>query len=129
MTDTDLTALLNRLLALPAETELLEFKTAGTSFGLDDLGRYFSARSNEANLHRQDQAWLVFGMNDKRQAVGPQYRPSCPGLDSLKGEVAAKTSHNLSFIDIHEVLYAGQRLVLHEIPPALPGVPTAWQGH
>lgn len=59
--DTDLPALLDCLLALLAETELLEFKTAGTSFGLDDLGRYFSALSNEANLHRQDQAWLVLG--------------------------------------------------------------------
>ncbi len=129
MTDTDLITLLDRLLALPAETELLEFKTAGTSFGIDDLGRYFSALSNEANLHRQDQAWLIFGVNDKRQVVGTQYRPSRPGLDSLKGEVAAKTSNNLSFIEIHEVVYAGQRLVLFEIPPALPGVPTAWQGH
>jgi len=112
VTDTELIALLERLLALPAETELLEFKTASTSFGIDDLGRYFSALSNEANLHRQDQAWLVFGVNDKRQVVGTQYRPSRPGLDSLKGEVATKTSNNLSFIDIHEVMYAGQRLVL-----------------
>lgn len=46
MTDTDLTALVARLLALPGETELLEFKTAGNSFGLDDLGKYFSALSN-----------------------------------------------------------------------------------
>jgi hypothetical protein len=43
MTATDLIALLDRLLALPAKTELLEFKTAGNNFGIEDLGNYFSA--------------------------------------------------------------------------------------
>lgn len=80
-------------------------------------------------MHRQDQAWLVFGVNDQRQVVGTQYRPTRPGLDSLKSEIAAKASNNLSFIDICELTYAGQRLRLFEIPPALQGAPTAWQGH
>lgn len=68
-------------------------------------------------------------MNDQQQVVGTQYHPTRPGLDSLKGEIAAKASNNLTFIEIHELTHAGQRLVLFEVPPALQGVPTAWQGH
>ena len=108
---------------------MLEFKTAGTGFDLDELGKYFSALGNEANLHRQDQPWLVFGVNNQRQVVGTRYRPTRPGLDSLKSEVAAETSNNLSFFEIHELICASQRLVLFKIPPAWPGIPTAWQGH
>ena len=39
---------LSELLALPAETEWLEFKKAARSFHFDKLGQYFSALSNEA---------------------------------------------------------------------------------
>ena len=38
---------LNELLALPAETEWIEFKQAAQSFHFDKLGKYFSALSNE----------------------------------------------------------------------------------
>ena len=48
----DLTATLDHLLSHGSETEILEFKKASNSFHLDKLGKYFSALSNEANLHR-----------------------------------------------------------------------------
>jgi ATP-dependent DNA helicase RecG len=41
---------LERLLAEGMETEVLEFKTAERTFQADNLGKYFSALSNEANL-------------------------------------------------------------------------------
>lgn len=50
---------------MPAETEWLEFKEAKETFGFDDLGKYFSALSNEANLKHQHSSWLIFGINDK----------------------------------------------------------------
>lgn len=50
MTDTDLAVLVTRLLALPGEIEFREVKTAGTSFGLDEPGKYFSALSNERDF-------------------------------------------------------------------------------
>ena len=50
MTPQALKERLDELMALPAETEWVEFKAARTSFHFDDLGRYFSALSNEANL-------------------------------------------------------------------------------
>ena len=43
------------------ESEVVEFKRAENSFDFDDLGKYFSALSNEANLRGQEFAWLIFG--------------------------------------------------------------------
>lgn len=42
---------LARLRSLPSETECVEFKEAKESFDTDEMGCYFSALSNEANLH------------------------------------------------------------------------------
>lgn len=33
-----------------SENEVVEFKKAETNFDIDELGKYFSALSNEANL-------------------------------------------------------------------------------
>ena len=122
-------ALLAQLLTLPAETEVVEFKEAKNTYDFAKLGKYFSALSNEANLRGLDAAWLVFGVSNTKQVVGSQFRPHRPDLDSLKGEVARKTSNSLTFRDIHEVSADGKRVLLFEIPPALPGNPTTWEGH
>ena len=37
-----------------AESEIVEFKKAESNFEFDELGRYFSALSNEANLRERD---------------------------------------------------------------------------
>jgi ATP-dependent DNA helicase RecG len=42
---------LQELLLLPAETEWVEFKEAKSNLDFDDIGRYFSALSNEARLN------------------------------------------------------------------------------
>ena len=44
------------------EDEIVEFKKAENNIDFDDLGKYFSALSNEANLRDKDFAWLVFGV-------------------------------------------------------------------
>lgn len=44
------------------EDEVVEFKSAENSYDFDDIGKYFSALSNEANLREQAFAWLVFGI-------------------------------------------------------------------
>ena len=87
----DLQDKLSELRVLPSETEWIEFKEAKNTFDFDDLGKYFSALSNEANLKNQSSGWLVFGLKDKpipRQIVGTNYRPQRPDLDSLKQEIA-----------------------------------------
>ena len=50
MTPDELHHSLQQLLSLSAESEVVEFKEAKTSFDLTRLGHYFSALSNEANL-------------------------------------------------------------------------------
>ena len=128
MTSARLQAKLKELLALPAEIEWVEFKEAKNNFDFDDLGRYFSALSNEANLKGQPWAWLVFGVKDKpKQIVGSKYRPGRPHLDSLKEEIANQTGNRLTFEEIHEVGRPEGRVVMFQIPPALRGVPTAWK--
>lgn len=129
MPSPDLLAQLDALLALPAENEWAEFKEAKNDYSFEKLGKYFSALSNEAALAGRSQGWLVFGVNNRREVVGSQYRPLRPTLDRLKKEVADKTNNRLSFVEIHEVMHPNGRVLLLEIPAALPGVPTQWEGH
>lgn len=120
---------LNQLLNLPAENEVVEFKEAKNTYDFTKLGKYFSALSNEANLKRQAHAWLVFGVKDNHQVIGSGYRTSRKDLDSLKVEVANKTTNRITFIEIHEVSHPNGRVVLFEIPASPKGLPVAFDGH
>jgi ATP-dependent DNA helicase RecG len=66
MNNSELLEKLGELLSLPAETEVVEFKEAKTSYDIEKLGKYFSAISNEANLRGQREGWLLFGINDRK---------------------------------------------------------------
>jgi ATP-dependent DNA helicase RecG len=131
MTSDELHQTLNRLRTLPAETEWVEFKEAKGAFDPEKLGEYFSALSNEANLKSQPHAWLIFGIEDKppRRVVGTQYKSDRAALDVMKKQVADHASQRMTFIEIHELLLSEGRVLMFEIPPAPPGVPTAWKGH
>jgi|WetSurMetagenome_2_1015567.scaffolds.fasta_scaffold07778_5 ATP-dependent DNA helicase RecG len=130
MTPEELKSKLRELMNLPAETEWVEFKEAKNNFDFDELGRYFSALSNEANLKGQSGGWLIFGVTNKppRQACGSSYRSHGKGLSSLKSEIAKGTNHQITFIEIHEVILPEGRVVMFEIPPAARGIPTEWRG-
>ncbi len=114
---------------MSAETEVVEFKEAKNGYDFSKLGKYFSALCNEANLKRQPSAWLVFGVNDQRRVVGSHFRATRKDLDSLKEEIANKTTNRITFIEIHEVAHANGRVVLFEIPAAPKGLPVAFDGH
>jgi ATP-dependent DNA helicase RecG len=131
MTETQLIQKLNELRSLPAENEVVEFKTAKTDFHFDKLGKYVSALSNEANLKDKTEAWLVFGIeNKKRNIVGTNYRSgSRAALDSLKKEIAQKTTNRITFIEIHELNLHEGRVIMFQIPAAPRGLPIAWGGH
>ncbi|MEW6378996.1 MAG: RNA-binding domain-containing protein [bacterium] len=122
---------LNELMALPAEVEWVEFKEAKNSFKFDDLGKYFSALSNEANLKDQKYGWLILGVTDQppRRIVGSQYCPNRTVLDRLKQGIAEKAGNGLTFVEIHELLLPEGRVLMFQIPPAIQGIPTAWDGH
>jgi ATP-dependent DNA helicase RecG len=129
MTSYDLTEILRNLLAMPVESELVEFKEAKTNFDTDAPGEYFSALSNEANLKGAEEAWLVFGINNAQQVIGTAFRSDPVKLQGLTKVIADQASNRLTFRGIHEVTYEGKRVVMFEIPPAIPGQPTAWKGH
>ncbi len=128
MTTQQLQTILNDLLSLPAETEVVEFKEAKNNFDFRDLGKYFSALSNEANLKDKPCAWLLFGVSNLRKVVGTNYRLNRKDLDSLKYEIAEKINNRLTFIEIHELQTADGRVILFQIPPSPKGIPTAFGG-
>ncbi len=130
MTAKELEYILQQLRSLGAENEVAEFKEAKNSFDFSRLGKYFSALSNEANLKGKPCAWLVFGVENKHHSiVGSQYRPQRKDLDSLKSEIANKTTNRITFIEIHELALPAGRVVMFQIPAAPKGLPIAFDGH
>jgi ATP-dependent DNA helicase RecG len=130
MTEEELKIKLEEFRRLPAETEVFEFKEARNNYDSNKLGKYFSALSNEANLKGKSHAWLIFGIKDKgRTIVGSQFLHSRKDLDSLKGELANKTTNRISFIEIYELHLPEGRIVMFHIPAAPKGIPVAFDGH
>jgi ATP-dependent DNA helicase RecG len=129
MTEKELQQLLQRLL-VGWEGECVEFKEANDNFSTSDIGTYFSALSNEANLRGLPSAWLVFGVNNKTRAItGTDYRQQRDRLHSLKQQIAQGADPTISFREIHEFTAAEGRVLLFEIPAAPRGIPIAWNGH
>lgn len=128
--ENELTDILSRLRALPAETEVVEFKKAKNGFGDDELGQYFSALSNEANLKSVPYAWLVFGIHDKtHEVLGSNYKQTKPALNAMKKAIADQTTGRITFEEIYAFKYDGKRVVMFQIPAAPQGMPIAYQGH
>jgi ATP-dependent DNA helicase RecG len=130
MNQQELIKKLNELRSLRSENEIVEFKEASESFDFTKIGKYFSALSNEANLLHCSCAWLVFGIeNSKHQIKGTKYRLNPIDLHKLKKEIADKTSHRITFIEIFEVLTSEGRVILFQIPTAPKGIPVNFEGH
>lgn len=112
------------------ENEVVEFKKAENNFDFDDLGKYFSALSNEANLRCKGFAWLVLGVHDKtREILGTSYKNSVISLQKLKHDIAHNITDNNTFREIYELTVEGKRVLLFQIPAAPRGIPIAWLGH
>jgi len=130
-TQQQLKSMLSEFLPLPAETEWLEFKKAANNFPFEDLGKYFSGLANEANLYGRDAGWLILGVEDAppRNVSGTSYRQDRKALDILKSEIAGQTTGNITFREVHELVWEGERVLLFEIPAAPRGIPVAWKRH
>ena len=109
------------------ESEVIEFKEARTNYSFNDIGKYFSALSNEANLRGIQEAWLVFGISDDKRYVGTEFRKQ-GNLQSLKKEIVNGTNERLTFLEIYELIIEKCRVIVFQIPPAIRGIPTTWQG-
>ena len=124
-----LTEKLDEYRQMPSEIEWLEFKEAKNDFHFNDLGKYFSAISNEANLKGQEFGWLIFGIQDKppRNIVGTRYR-NTTGIIHLKHEISQR-KNGLTFQEIYELDLPQGRVVMFQIPAAPSGIPASWEGH
>ena len=126
----ELNKILDRLISMTHETEVVEFKRAENTFSDTDLGKYFSALSNEANLKGLEKAWLVFGVdNDTHNLTDTHYKTSRASLDDVKKKIADQTTSRLTFDEIYDFEREGKRVVMFEIPAAPRGIPIAYQGH
>lgn len=130
MDEREIQAKLTELRKLESESEIVEFKGAvNDNFSTSDIGKYFSALSNEANLRDAKSAWLVFGVDDlSRSIVGTSYRKDLSRLNGLKKQIADNTTNNISFIEIYSPSTTS-RVLMFRIPPAPRGIPIAWKGH
>lgn len=126
--ESELVEILSRLLANPRENEVFELKEAKGNLDFKEIGRYFSALSNEANLNFEPWAWLVFGVDDSGRVVGTRFRPEEKGLQGLKREIANSTNNGITFMGIYPVEYEGKRVVMFQIPPAAQAIPTQFNG-
>lgn len=112
------------------ENETVEFKNVGDSYSTSDIGKYFSALANEANLRGNERGWLVFGVDNKsRQVVSSDYRKEPERLHSLKKQIADGTEPSITFREIHELAHENGKVLLFEIPAAPRGIPVSWNGH
>ena len=112
------------------ENELVEFKQVNDSYSTSEIGKYFSALANEANLRHVEKAWLIFGVDNRsRKVVGSTYRQEKESLNNLKYQISQGADPSITFIDIHELNTSEGRVLLFEIPAAPRGIPIAWHGH
>ena len=112
-----------------AENEVVEFKAAKNNFDIDDLGKYFSALSNEANLRERDFGWLVFGVDNKtHEVVGTNFKDGDVALNRLKQDMAQHTTDNLIFRDIVPLMIDSKRVLLFQIPATPRNIVMHWKG-
>jgi len=79
----DVYGILERFRNSPHENEIVESKDR-KSLNKDDMGRYFSALSNEANLKGMDCAWMIFGMTDDGRLSNTDFLDTEESQNSLK---------------------------------------------
>lgn len=128
MSEREQIPLIDRLRALPAETEWIEFKR--NRYEPQVLGQYLSALANSACLASQPRGYLVFGVEDATHAVvGTRFDPystKAKGNQDLLPWLAAGLRPNTGF-EPHVVAHPDGRVVLFEIGPAR-GEPVNFHG-
>ena len=112
-----------------AENEVVEFKRAENSYDIDDLGKYFSALSNEANLREHEFAWLVMGCWDKKHIIeGTSFKDSEESLNRLKQDMSQHTTDKLIFREIVPIHVEGKRVLMFKIPASPRNIVMCWKG-
>jgi ATP-dependent DNA helicase RecG len=122
----ELNKILDELLLNP-ENECVEFKKAENKFDIDNLGKYFSALGNEANLKNKQYSWIIFGVDDKTHELTNTNFYSDNNFNKVKKQISDNTTDNVGFIEIYEFLRDNNRVIMFQVPAAS-GVPICWKG-
>lgn len=119
MTDAQLSALLDELLALDDENEWVEFKQ--NNVNPEDIGEYISALANAAALVGRESAYMAWGIEDAtHKVVGTTFKPrktKGKGNEDLEPWLTRLVSPPLHF-QFHEWTHRGRPVVLLQIPRA-----------
>ncbi|MFH0774004.1 MAG: RNA-binding domain-containing protein [bacterium] len=111
----DLEKLLTDLIALPKETEWVEFKVDYSHS--QEIGEYISALSNSACLHNKVKGYLVFGIEDEtHNVIGTHLKPKRKKVrkEELENWLARQLNPRIDFV-IYEFQYSGKKIALFEI--------------
>lgn len=122
----ELNKILDELLLNP-ENECVEFKKAKNNFDIDNLGKYFSALGNEANLKSKQYSWMVFGVDDKSHELTNTNFYSDNNFNKVKKQISDNTTDNIGFIEIYEFIRDNNRVIMFQVPAAS-GTPINWKG-
>lgn len=119
--------LVRELIKQPSETSWLEFKHNNSDPQM--IGEYISALSNAAALDGKSNAYIIWGVDDKTQAVlGTSFKPSLTkkGNEELESWLLRLLSPRLHF-RFYSFKVDDLDVVLLEIPRAN-GKPTSFEG-
>jgi predicted HTH transcriptional regulator len=118
MTPAQLSALLVELLALPQETEWVEWKHNNDHPEM--IAERLSALANSAALHGRDFGYMIWGVEDgTKKVVGTTFQPrqAKKGNEELENWLMRSLHPQVNF-RIHEWTHQGVPMVLFEIPRA-----------
>ena len=93
--------ILARTLANAQENETVEYKDR-KNLSKDDVGKYFSALSNEANLAQMESAWLLFGITDDGRVSNSRYLDT---IDSQNEMIHQRTDVEQDVVSRHTRTY------------------------
>jgi ATP-dependent DNA helicase RecG len=125
--EVNLDHLLKSLLALPAETEWVEFKHNNDA--PEEIGEYLSALANSAALHGREAGYILWGVEDEtKRLVGTTSNPRQKkiGNEELENWLAHLLSPRVDF-RFYQTEHQGHRMVLLQVQPAV-GCPVAFKG-
>lgn len=119
MNHRQLIALIDDLVKQPTESEWVEFKHNFHS--PEEIGERISALSNGACIHRQDYAYLVFGVEDgTHKVVGTDFKAKShkKGNEDLEHWLAQRLDPRIDFEVIEFDYEEGKHISLYIIPAA-----------
>ncbi|MBN6034202.1 putative DNA binding domain-containing protein [Amycolatopsis sp. 195334CR] len=109
--------MVHRLIALPRETEWVEFKE--NFFNAEDIGQYISALANSAALGKQDKGYMLWGVSDADHSlVGTTMDPHRKvGNEDFQNWLTRLLTPQVHF-EFIETQVDGKRVVVLQVAPA-----------